>query len=334
MVNIYQLLGISIDDDIKTIQLAIDIHTKAKTLPEKALQAAKQWLLIPDVRQRYNQKLQQEYPELFSQLVVNKEIPQGAKLVCDKCATPIRTGSKFCPSCGDPVDYRDVAAEKQIASHSNITEVNISFGYSSSALYEKAVAISQNIPSYSVIGDGNKAIHKLTVELSEIDLLINLYEMIGNWKTSSFYIGHKQITKRDLTMGALGCYRKYCHSYNKDEFCTNNNEYSQHVFGCHRLEMPIQIWGGGWLDYGQFDVFGKWIFDKPRIQKELQDGLLANELCPKLDRQGVMKIFSALPGSISPNIDANWEYRYEYDYNSDTYESNQRIVGIKPVQKN
>ncbi|UOO89498.1 zinc ribbon domain-containing protein [Vitreoscilla massiliensis] len=333
MVNIYQLLGINIDDDAKTIQLAISIHQKAKTLPEKAIEAAKQWLLVPDVRQRYNQKLQQEHPELFTQIAINKEIPQGAKLVCDKCSTPIRSGSKFCPNCGDPVDYRDIASENEVSSGENESDVVITFGYSSSASYDRAVAICENMPSYSVAGDGNKTVHKLSIPLSEIDLIVNLYEIIGNWKTSTFHIGHKQITKRDLTMGALGCYRKYCNSYNKEEYCANNSEYYNHIFGCNRLDMPIQVWGGGWLEYGQFDVFGKWIFDKPRIQKELQDGLLENELCPRLDRQAVMKIFTALPNSISPNTDPNWEYKYQYDYNNETYQSTQRMVGIKPAEK-
>jgi hypothetical protein len=85
-------------------------------------------------------------------------------LICDKCGAGINEGSKFCPQCGDPVTDADrvtvPVAESQVAN------VEISFGESSSANFTKAVEICKNIPSYSVTGEGKQAQHKLSLPIT------------------------------------------------------------------------------------------------------------------------------------------------------------------------
>ena len=67
--------------------------------------------------------------------------------------------------------------------------------------------------------------------------------------------------------------------------------------------MPINEWGGGWLDCGEFDKSGSWFFDKDRIKHELELTLKENELCPVLDRRRdrrrVLETLDKLPNSVS-----------------------------------
>ncbi|MBB3059283.1 zinc ribbon domain-containing protein [Microbulbifer rhizosphaerae] len=250
-------------------------------------------------------------------------------LVCDKCGAGINEGSKFCPQCGDPVTEADrvtvPVAESQIAN------VEISFGESSSANFTKAVQICKNIPSYSVTGEGKQAQHKISLPITEVDLIINLYELVGSWKSSQMLINRHAATKKDLTYYGVGCYRNRQKSYKPEQFCFGEKEYEANIWGCKRLNMPINEWGGDWLDYGEFDKSGAWHFDKDRIKHELELTLKENELCPILDRKRVLETLEKLPDSINPKSDRNWQYRTSYEEVNGDYK--EVAVGVKPVIK-
>lgn len=63
MINLYQMLGISAYADQATIAQAL--QTKQASLPPKVVQAVQQWLLNPEVRIKYDEKLRLESPEFF-----------------------------------------------------------------------------------------------------------------------------------------------------------------------------------------------------------------------------------------------------------------------------
>ena len=102
-------------------------------------------------------------------------------LVCDKCGAGINEGSKFCPQCGDPVTEADRVSVP--VTESRVATVEILFGRSSSPNHAKAVEICKNIPSYSVAGEGNQTEHKISLAITEVDLIINLFELVGSWNS-------------------------------------------------------------------------------------------------------------------------------------------------------
>ena len=63
--NIYALLGVSVFSEPEMIKNSISQHKKSESLPAKALMAAEQWLLVPEIRAQYDSKLKAEYPKLF-----------------------------------------------------------------------------------------------------------------------------------------------------------------------------------------------------------------------------------------------------------------------------
>ena len=250
-------------------------------------------------------------------------------LICDKCSAGINKGSKFCPQCGDPVTEADQASTP--VTETQIAKVEIAFGQSSSPNFTKAVEICKNIPSYSVSGEGKQAQHKIILPMTEVDLIINLFELVGNWKSSQMLINGHTATKKDLTYYGVGCFRSRQKAFKPEQFCFGEKEHEANIWGCKRLNMPIYEWGGGWLDYGEFDKAGVWHFDKDRIRHEIELTLKENELCPVLDRKRVLETLDKLPDSINPKRDKNWQYRTSYeDIDGDFKEV---AVGVKPVIK-
>ena len=248
-------------------------------------------------------------------------------LVCDKCSAGINEEAKFCPQCGDPVTEADrvtiPVADGQVAN------VEISFGHSSSQNFNKAIEICQNIPSYTVSGEEKQAQYKIILPITEVELVIKVFDLVGSWKSSQMLINGHAATKKDLTYYGVGCYRNRQKAYKPEQYCFGEKEYDANIWGCKRLGMPVYEWGGGWLEYGKFDSSGVWHFDKNRIKHELELALKENELCPALDRNSVLKTLEKLPDNVNPKTDSNWQYRTNYEEVRGEYK--EVAVGVKPV---
>lgn len=65
MINLYQILNISPYATEAQIRTAIQNYKNQSNANPKVIQAATQWLLITDVRQRYDARLQTEFPQIF-----------------------------------------------------------------------------------------------------------------------------------------------------------------------------------------------------------------------------------------------------------------------------
>lgn len=250
-------------------------------------------------------------------------------LVCDKCSASINEGSMFCAQCGDPVTEADEVT--RAISTSGAAMVQICFGNSTSAGYAKAISICEKLPSYEITGEGKQVQHKVTLPLTEVELVANIFDLVGSWKSSQMLINGLPATKRDLSYYGVGCYRNRQKSYKPEAFCFGERQYEANIWGCKKLNMPIYEWGGGWLDYGQFDSKGAWHFDKGRIRHELEVGLKENQFCPVINRAQVLETLDNLPDSIDPRTDKNWQYRTNYEEVKGEYK--EVAVGIRPILK-
>lgn len=250
-------------------------------------------------------------------------------LTCDKCSGQINEGSKFCPHCGDPVTEDDQPSV--VVSGQQVADVEITFGRSSSANYEQAVAIAQNIPSYIEEGEGREIRHRVKLPITEVELILNLHGLVGTWKSSRMLINGQPAQKSDLVYHGMGCYRNRQKAYDRDRFCFGEADYEANIWGCKRMGMPVIQWGG-WLEYGKLDQAGVWHFDKDRIRHELELKIEENKLCPVLDRARILETLDRMPDSVNPKSDPNWEYTTTYE---DIPDGGYREVatGVRPVVK-
>lgn len=250
--------------------------------------------------------------------------------ICDKCKAQIMDGARFCPQCGDPVTEADKVVELELMDA--IPSVELSFGYSSSPNYIKAIEIVKKLPVYESSGEGKGATHKINLPITEIELLINLFELVGSWKTSQMLINGQRATKANLVYHGAGCFRNRQKAYKRDQYCYGESSYEFNIWGCKKINLPIYEWGGGWLQYGAMDKKGAWHFDKKRIRHELELGIHENSLCPVLNKQRILKVLDMIPDAIDPKKDRNWEYVTDQKWD-DNGNMTEIATGIKPVIK-
>lgn len=250
-------------------------------------------------------------------------------LICDKCDGVIKKENKFCPHCGDPVDEKDQEMQLDHSQKSE-AEVVIQFGYSNSTNYQKAISICANLPSYEVTGEPDQVIHKVSLPLSELDLINNLYDIVSGWKSSSLLINGRISTKKDLTYSSVGCYKGRQEAHDKEQYCFGNPDYDVNfnIWGCKRLEMPFAQWAG-WIDYGSFDENGRWFFDKEKIKRELEIKIQENKLCPALDPEVILETLNRFPDSIDPKQDSGWSYKSKREQNNGRWTN--IATGLKPI---
>ncbi|MBK6895537.1 MAG: zinc ribbon domain-containing protein [Alphaproteobacteria bacterium] len=250
--------------------------------------------------------------------------------ICNVCNTSILKDSKFCPQCGDPVTEEDYKSVPIL--NNQVALARLVFGYSASSNYLKAVNICKNIPSYETHGDNKHSKHIVTLPVTELELITNLYDLVGTWKSSQLFLNGNLATKKQLTYYGLGCYKNRQQAYNHEEYCFGEHNYEKNIWGCKKLNMPSYDWGGGWLEYGYLDKSGTWHLDKQKIRHHLNMAIRENDLCPVLNPQRIMKVLDDLPDTINPKKDKNWSYVTSYqEVNGDLKEV---CVGIRPTQQN
>lgn len=249
-------------------------------------------------------------------------------LKCDKCGGAVAEGSAFCPHCADPITESDCVCQS-IASD-GIAQVEISFGQSSSASFEPALEMCRRLPTYAMTGEKSAVRHSIKLPITEIELLINLYELVGSWKSSRMLINGQAATKSALVYHGAGCYRDQLKAFDRRMFCFGEKEYDLNIWGCKRLNMSL-LWGD-WLQHGHMDRQGIWTFDKERIKHDLELAIHVVDLCPVLARQQVLDTLERLPTKVDPKVDKHWQYVTEYQ---DTTDGGYRevAVGVRPLLK-
>jgi hypothetical protein len=249
-------------------------------------------------------------------------------LKCDKCGGAVPEGSAFCPHCADPITELDSAVHS-IATDS-IAQVEISFGQSSSASFEPALAMCRRLPTYMTTGEGAAVRHSIKLPITEIELLIKLYELVGSWKSSRMLINGQAATKSALVYHGAGCYREQLKAFDRRMFCYGEKEFDLNIWGCKRLGMSL-LWGE-WLKFGRMDRQGVWTFDKNRIKHDLELAIHEVALCPVLNKKQVLDTLERLPDMVDARVDKHWQYWTEYQ---DTKDGGYRevAVGVRPLLK-
>ncbi|MGH8585333.1 MAG: hypothetical protein ACREWE_03840 [Gammaproteobacteria bacterium] len=187
--------------------------------------------------------------------------------------------------------------------------VRIYFAYSQSLAYREAMELCRGIPSFTSTGEGNEVVHSIDVPITDIAVLMRLSELVGGWKSFRITIDGGEARRDDLIRLGGECYSKRQASEGPEQYCFGANRLEYNLWGCRRLDMPIDEAGHGWMAYGGLDVQGVWHFDKPRISQALESAMAGCRLCPVFDHARVQKTLDGLPETVDPRRDEHWRYR-------------------------
>ncbi len=241
-------------------------------------------------------------------------------LKCDKCGASILAGARFCGQCGDPVTGLDLPPQQ--VETKGPRSATIQFRYSQSPNYALALELCRNTGALQTTGTDRSAQHQLTLSLTDLQLLMRLWELVSAWKSSVMLIDGRPATRKDFNSGPLGCYQERQEATDKDGYCSPANFF----FGCHRL--GFQHEDGDWLKDGAFDSSRIWQFDKAKLRARLSAAIEENRLCPALSVDNVWRAFEAFPLSINAETDPHWNFKIRYVEDDEV-----EIVGVRPVYK-
>jgi hypothetical protein len=185
----------------------------------------------------------------------------------------------------------------------------IDFAYSQSLAYREAMELCRGIPSFTSTGEGNDVVQSIDVPITDIAVLMRLSELVGGWKSFRITIDGGEARRDDLIRLGGACYGKRQASEDPEQYCFGANRLEYNLWGCRRLDMPIDEAGHGWMAYGSLDAQGVWHFDKPRISRALESAMVGCRLCPVFDRARVQKTLDGLPETVDPRRDEHWRYR-------------------------
>lgn len=170
--------------------------------------------------------------------------------------------------------------------------ISISFGKSTSNNYAKAIALAKSAPTYHEQVDDGNILHQAIYSHKPNEYLafIQLYELVGSWKSSFVMINGKFIDRK--IVGNLNyCYGDRCRSGNPT-FCHGASYMTNNPFGCHRLQISAanNPW---WTFYNQRG--NMWYLDEIRMQQQINSVANLYSVCPMFNYNNIINVMASLP---------------------------------------
>jgi len=217
--------------------------------------------------------------------------------------------------------------------------IAIEFSYSSSQSFEFALQAAQGFPTFRQFGEGKKARYQVTIQKPEIAKCLELVSLLKGWRNRMVYVDGQK-AQWDAIFAFAGCYESRMASYRPQWYCYGfDKDYLLNFFGCVQANMPFRD-RTEWLCWGKWqDKKGDWEFDKQRMRHQLESELYPVRFCPALNQALVERALAALPESVNPNKDKNWEFVESYNNDApgltmtvNRYGMNQEVVmmGVGP----
>lgn len=174
--------------------------------------------------------------------------------------------------------------------------VSVSFGYSKSDNFSKALALAKSAPQFVENVEDGQLIYQAIYSNKQSEYLafIKLYELVGNWKSCFVIINGEHVDRKII--GQINyCYGDCCRSGNPD-FCYGASMFTDNPFGCHRLQMSA--FNHPWYSFGTV-VNNRYIqLDKKQIIERAMSYAEIYKFCPKFDWKRIEQRINSLPDQI------------------------------------
>lgn len=174
--------------------------------------------------------------------------------------------------------------------------ITVSFGKTTSKNLQNAVFIAQKGRNFKCEEIDNSKIY--TVEYSDsredFNNFIMLYDIVGNWKSTAFFINGEMVNKK-IVSEIKWCYGDKCNSI-KSDFCYGASDYTENPFGCHRLQ--ISSYNNPWWTYYHKNGV-MYILDKESLIDRINRTYNNFKYCPAFNLKNITNIANSLPLSIN-----------------------------------
>jgi len=136
--------------------------------------------------------------------------------------------------------------------------------------------------------------------------LMHLVEYLKGWRNRQVLVNGEEIAWEEA-LAWTWCYKRRQSAFDPKGYCSGDAYYEINPWGCRRAELPTMSYSG-WLSFGRFDQFERWVIDIPRLKHELRIRLHPYRYCPSLKISETWARFESTKPIIDPRKDACWEY--------------------------
>lgn len=253
---------------------------------------------------------------------------------CSKCHNELEEHFKFCPYCGFSMIQNCESAK--IITPDDIT---IEFNFSTAQTFGLAIEEARRISTFQQIGNGKKALFRLSVDNNEIELLNPILRQLKGWKNRKVYIKGIPVLWETVFSYFL-CNEKHKSDYKPDLYCFGyQNMFDYNIWGCIHTGLKFS-------SNATIFTLGKWInqdgdfeFDKNKIIEVLEQNLYPYRFCPSLNWELIKEIVKAFPEKVNPHQDYEWTFVRSWDgkkglkvrENFQGYQSEYWAIGAEPT---
>ncbi len=199
-------------------------------------------------------------------------------------------------------------SDKEVVETGAFTEMEISFGESTSKKREAALSFIRSQPTFKETGTGGAAVYSAVFTTADIASLYQMLDLTSGWKTQQILVKGKAIKSTNVRT-ALWCYRQKAAANESLDYCrVNVFDNKKNPLGCRQAYFR-ELAENRWDKFGYVDTErGLWRFDKPAIQKEIDLIAARLELCPFFDKKIIQALYHGLPDEINPQVDQKWGF--------------------------
>lgn len=186
--------------------------------------------------------------------------------------------------------------------------IEISFGFSTSQNYRYALLT----PGLVTTGSDKEARHAAVFDFADLPKALKLWDLVGNWKSSSFTAGGQELDRTGLARfkEIHDCWKKGHDLPNIEAYCRPvrprphqpEDEIQRALTRCR--QMRVLGHGFSWLEHGYVTLAGGWAVDKDWLRGQVENELWRTraDLCPLFDRPGLEKALTEIPAE----FDHSW----------------------------
>lgn len=190
-------------------------------------------------------------------------------------------------------------------------DVKIRFRHSSSRYLADALRLADSARSHDAARDEQgRRVHEVELSGLALDKLRALLLLVALWKGTEVQIsGHKVVPF--ACVGVLDCFANKLRSGAGVSWCMRVHYVGEKTAFCCN-EVRLENSAGGrmpWQHFGTLDrSTGVFLFDRGRINNEVQPQIEAACLCPIFDRSLASAALESIPPSVSPLTDQDWGF--------------------------
>jgi hypothetical protein len=189
-----------------------------------------------------------------------------------------------------------------------VTTVKIIFEFNQSPKWDELMKLCETVSTFSSHEEANSKIYSLVLPITKISILVEIGNIVENWKNSKLFFNNKPTHFDSLKSEDIVCYHNQQNQENRDDWCFGKESENNNIWGCIQLHMPFTEEGAPWLNHGRFDKSGVWYFNKKIINKELEKRAKKIKNCPVFKNRKPREELSTFPDSVNPKYDKSWSY--------------------------